>query len=112
MRILSRHFLASYLTFYLAILIASLLVIGVIEMALNFDDALEFSEGLSGIGTYLFLRLPSYYLPYLIPVSSFGAAFLCLGLPARTQEVVAIKAGGIAPNASACRCWWRRPPCP
>jgi LPS export ABC transporter permease LptG len=97
-RILSRQFLASYLTLYLAILFASLLVIGVIEMTLNFDDALEFSQGLRGIGTYLFLRLPSYYLPYLVPVSSFAAAFFCLGLPARTQEIVAIKAGGIAPQ--------------
>jgi LPS export ABC transporter permease LptG len=97
-RILSRQFLASYLTLYFGILAASLLVIGVIEMALNFDDALEFSQGLRGILTYLFLRLPSYYLPYLVPVSSFAAAFFCLGLPARTQEIVAIKAGGIAPQ--------------
>jgi LPS export ABC transporter permease LptG len=97
-RILSRQFLASYLTLYFAILAASLLVIGVIEMTLNFDDALEFSQGLRGILSYLFLRLPSYYLPYLVPVSSFAAAFFCLGLPARTQEIVAIKAGGIAPQ--------------
>ena len=98
MRILSRQFLASYLSLYLGILVASLLVIGVIEMMLNFDNAMEFSEGLWGIGTYLFLRLPSYYLPYLIPVASFAAAFFCLGLPARTQEIVAIKAGGISPQ--------------
>jgi len=97
-RILSRQFLASYLTLYFAILAASLLVIGVIEMTLNFDDAMEFSQGLQGIVTYLFLRLPSYYLPYLVPVSSFAAAFFCLGMPARTQEIVAIKAGGIAPQ--------------
>jgi LPS export ABC transporter permease LptG len=97
-RILSRQFLASYLTLYFGILAASLLVIGVIEMTLNFDDALEFSQGLRGILVYLFLRLPSYYLPYLVPVSSFAAAFFCLGLPARTQEIVAIKAGGVAPQ--------------
>jgi lipopolysaccharide export system permease protein len=97
-QILSRQFLASYLTLYFATLAASLLVVGVIEMMLNLDDALESSQGLAGIGIYLFLRLPSYYLPYLIPVSSFVAAFLCLGLPARSQEIVAIKAGGIAPQ--------------
>lgn len=98
MRILSRQFLTSYLTLYFGILVASLIVIGVIEMTLNFDDALEFSKGLRGILGYLFLRLPSYYLPYLVPTSSFAAAFFCLGLPARTQEIVAIKAGGIAPQ--------------
>lgn len=98
MQILSRQYLASYLTLYLAILAASLLVVGVIEMMLNFDNAVESSRGVAGIGSYLFLRLPSYYLPYLIPVSSFAAAFFCLGLPARAQEIVAIKAGGIAPQ--------------
>ena len=55
-------------------------------------------KGALGVLTYLFLRVPSYYLPYLIPVTSFAAAFLCLGLPARAHEMVALKAGGIAPQ--------------
>jgi lipopolysaccharide export system permease protein len=50
------------------------------------------------VAAYLFLRLPSYYLPYLVPVTSFAAAFLCLGLPARAREILALKAGGIAPQ--------------
>ena len=45
MKILSRRFLASYLTFYLAILFASILVISIVEMMLNFDAFLEFSDG-------------------------------------------------------------------
>lgn len=97
-RILSRQFLANYLSLYAGILIASMLIVAVIEMMLNFDDAISFDEGTLGILTYLFLRVPSYYLPYLIPVTSFAAAFLTLGLPARTHEVVALKAGGIAPQ--------------
>jgi lipopolysaccharide export system permease protein len=97
-RILSRQFLASYLSLYAGILFASLLVVVVIEMMLNFDDALEFQQGAQGVAAYLFLRVPSYYLPYLIPVASFAAAFLCLGLPARAHEIVALKAGGIAPQ--------------
>lgn len=98
MRILSRQFLASYLSLYAGILIASMLVVSVIDMMLNFEDAISFDEGALGTFTYLFLRVPSYYLPYLIPVTSFAAAFLCLGLPARAHEVVALKAGGIAPQ--------------
>jgi lipopolysaccharide export system permease protein len=100
-RILSRHFLASYLGFYAAILVASLLVIAIIEMMLNLDRALEFQSGALGVATYLLLRLPSYYLPYLLPVTSFGAAFLCIGLSARAQEIVAAKAGGVPPQRIA-----------
>jgi len=100
-RILSRHFLANYLAFYLAILLASNVIIIVVEMMLNFDEILEYREGVWGIATYLFVRLPSYYLPYLIPVASFGAAFFTLGLSARAQELVAIKAGGVSPHRVA-----------
>jgi lipopolysaccharide export system permease protein len=96
--ILSRQFLASYLRLYAAILLASILVVVIIEMMLNLDDALEYQQGARGIATYLFLRVPSYYLPYLVPVASFAAAFLCLGLPARAHEIVALKAGGVAPQ--------------
>jgi lipopolysaccharide export system permease protein len=73
-------------------------VIVVIEMMLNLDNAVEFSEGAAGVAAYLLLRLPSYYLPYLIPVCSFAAAIFCLGLPARTHEVLAMKASGIPPQ--------------
>jgi lipopolysaccharide export system permease protein len=97
-RILSRYFLTSYLAFYCGILIASNLIIAVVELMLNFDDVVAYREGLWGAATYLFLRLPSYYLPYLIPVASFGAAFFCTGLPARAQEVIAIKSGGVSPH--------------
>ncbi len=101
MRILSRHFLASYFGFYVAILVVSLLVIAIIEMMVNLERALEFQSGALGVATYLLLRLPSYYLPYLLPVTSFGAAFLCIGLAARAQEIVAAKAGGVPPQRIA-----------
>ncbi|HEY5659111.1 MAG TPA: LptF/LptG family permease [Myxococcota bacterium] len=101
MRILSRYFLASYLALYCAILFAANLIIIVVEIMLNFDDIMKYREGVWGVATYMFLRLPSYYLPYLVPAASFGAAFLCLGLPARTQELIAIKAGGISPQRVA-----------
>ena len=101
MRILSRHLLASYLGYYAAILVASLLVIAIIEMMVNLDRALEFQRGALGVATYLLLRLPSYYLPYLLPAASFAAAFLAIGVPARAQEIVAAKAGGIPPQRVA-----------
>jgi LPS export ABC transporter permease LptG len=100
-RILSRQFLASYLGFYVAILVALLLVIAIVEMMVNLDRALAFQDGVQGVATYLLLRLPSYYLPYLLPATSFAAAFLCIGVAARSQEIVAAKAGGIPPQRIA-----------
>jgi lipopolysaccharide export system permease protein len=93
---ISRYLLKSFLTLWVAILLVSVLVIVIIELMLNFDDLLAMSGGALGIATYLFLRLPAYYLPYLVPASTFAAAFFALGLAARAHEVLAIKAGGIS----------------
>lgn len=98
MRILSRYFLVSYLTLFSVILGATLLVIAVVEVLLHFDDVLEYRDGFAGVATYVLVRIPSYYLRALIPVSSFAAAFLCVGLAARGREVMALKAGGISPH--------------
>lgn len=93
---LSRHFLKSFLALYATILVISALVIIIVEMMLNFDRLAAFQGGAWGVATYLFLRLPAYYLPYLVPATSFAAAFFCLGLPARAHEILAMKAGGIS----------------
>jgi LPS export ABC transporter permease LptG len=96
-RILTRFFVQSYLTYYAGIVAVAILVIAIVEMMVKYDDVIGYGDGLSGVVTYLFLRLPSYYLPFLLPVGSFGAAFLCLGLPARALEILAAKTSGIAP---------------
>ena len=101
MRILSRYFVLGYLTYYAVIVTVSILVIAIIEMMVNFDHVIEYGEGLVGVATYLFLRLPSYYLPYLLPVGSYGAVLLSLGLPARSLEILAAKTTGIAPGRIA-----------
>jgi lipopolysaccharide export system permease protein len=96
-RILSRYLLASYLTLFVSILCVAALIIAIVEMMLNFEQMFEQGEGLRGVATYLLLRLPTGYLPYLVPFASFGAGFLSLGIPARAHELVAMKTGGIAP---------------
>jgi LPS export ABC transporter permease LptG len=96
-RILSRYFVKSYLTYYIAIVAISILVIAIVEMMVNFGRVIDYGAGIAGVASYLFLRLPSYYLPFLLPVGSFGAAFLCLGMPARSLEILAAKTTGIAP---------------
>jgi lipopolysaccharide export system permease protein len=97
-RVLSRHFLASYLRLFVTSLFVSSIAIVIVELLLNFDEILGDRADASRIASYLFLRLPSYYFRDLIPVSSFAAAFLCVGLAARSREVTAAKAGGIPPQ--------------
>ncbi len=97
MRILSRHFLASYLKLFAVIFFSSTIAITVIEMMLNFETVLEHRNGGMGFATYLLLRIPSYYFRDLIPIACFAAVFCCIGLPARSHEITAIKSGGISP---------------
>lgn len=101
MRILSRYFVSGYLTFYAGIVIVSMLVIAIVEMMVNLDHMIEYGGGVAGAASYLFLKLPAYYLGYVIPAGSYGAAFLCLGLPARSLEILAAKASGISPRRLA-----------
>jgi lipopolysaccharide export system permease protein len=100
-RSLSRHFLVSYLKLFVVILFSSIAAITVIEMMLNFESILDHRNGKMGSATYLLLRIPSYYFRDLIPIASFAAAFCCIGLPARSHEITAIKSGGISPPGTA-----------
>ncbi len=96
MRILSRYFAARYLGLFAAILFASLLTVTLVEMLLNLDDMLRAKNGVAGIAEYLFLRIPSYYLRELIPITSFAATFFTLALSSHWLEVLAVKTGGIS----------------
>ena len=98
MRTLSRYFAGRYLGLFGLILIVSTLTIVVIEMLLNLDDMLSVGEHADAPLVYLMLRIPSYYLRELIPITSFGAAFFALGLGSYWFEVSAAKAGGISPD--------------
>jgi lipopolysaccharide export LptBFGC system permease protein LptF len=96
-RILSRTLVASYLILFVAILSASLLAIGILEVMLHFDDISIRGGGLAGAARWIGVRIPAYYLRDLLPLASFAAAFLCLGIPARHSEIRGALAGGISP---------------
>jgi lipopolysaccharide export LptBFGC system permease protein LptF len=97
-RTLSRYFATRYLGLFAVILAVSTLTIVAVEMLLNLDDMLSADHGPGAPIQYLLLRIPSYYLRELIPVASFAAAFITLGLSSHGYEVLAAKAGGIAPD--------------
>jgi lipopolysaccharide export system permease protein len=97
-RILSRHFLASYLGLFALTLVIALVLMTVIEMLMNFDEVVEHRDEAGGAFTYLFVRVPSLYFRDVVPAASFIAAFLSLGLAARAREIMAIKTGGVPPQ--------------
>ncbi len=97
MRILSRYFLASYLGLFVLVLVFTLLLMTVVEMLVNFDDIVEHREAAGGALEYLLIRVPALYFRDVVPVASFIAAFLCLGLAASAREITAMKTGGVPP---------------
>jgi lipopolysaccharide export LptBFGC system permease protein LptF len=119
-RILARTFSASYLALFVAILLASSLCIALIEVMLHFDDIGARGGGPAAALEWLAVRIPSYYLRDLIPVTSFAAAFFCLALPARHGELTGLLACGVSPlrlalpvlSVAALLCggaWWLDP---
>jgi LPS export ABC transporter permease LptG len=100
-RILTRYLVARFLGFFAAFLVLSIATIVVVEMMLNLGDMLQGEGGLASILSYLFLRLPAYYLRDLIPIVAFAAAFFTLGSAARWLELMAMKAGGLSPHRAA-----------
>jgi len=96
LRTLSHYFTARFLVYFAAILFASTLTITIVEVLVNYDEILEMDTGLSGVLTYTFLRIPSYYLRDLIPIAAFAASFSSLAIGARWLEITAVQAGGIS----------------
>jgi lipopolysaccharide export system permease protein len=95
--------LARYLRSFVATLLLLLVAVLIGDMLLDLSDLLENRAEVGWVTalTGLALRTPARYLPVLIPVASFAAAFLTLGLAARWREVTAMKAGGISPLSAA-----------
>lgn len=97
MGVLSRYFLARFVAAFAAVLVVLVLAVGVVELLGDFDDVVGSSEGFAGALLFVALRIPSQWLPLLVPVAAFVAAFVALGTAARSLEFVAIKAGGVSP---------------
>lgn len=95
-RILTRYLVARFLGYFAAFLIISILTIVIVEMMLNLGDMLQGDRGLPGIASYLLLRVPSYYLRDLLPVTAFAAAFFTLATAARWLELTGMKTGGLS----------------
>lgn len=99
MQILSRHLLARFLRSFVAILFVLVLAVLIGDLLLDLGDLLG-DRAATGFATALLgktLETPARYLPILLPMASFAAAFVTLGTAARSLEITAMKAGGISP---------------
>ena len=97
MGVLSRYLLVRFVTTFLGVLVALIVLIGVIELLADFGDVVSSSKGFLDAWIVLILRIPHKHMPILIPVSAFAAAYLSVGTAARSYEILAMKAGGISP---------------
>jgi len=99
MQILSRHLLARFLRSFVAILFVLVLAVLVGDLLLDLGDLLgeKAAAGVAKALLEMVLQTPARYLPILLPMASFAAAFVTLGTAARSLEITAMKAGGISP---------------
>lgn len=109
MRILSHYFATRFLGFVLTVLAAGLAILATIELVLNLEELSALSNALRKTGpadparlagtllAFLWSRLASLYLPDLLPIASFVAAFLTVGVAGRRLEWVALESSGIRP---------------
>lgn len=97
MRTLSRHFVARYLRLFVWILGLLVLAAGGVEMLLHFEELFQGGADARDVLGSLSVRVASRYGRELLAASSFGAAFLAVGVAARARETLALRAGGIAP---------------
>lgn len=97
MSTLTRYVASRFLRAFAGALVTLALSVMVVDMLLNLDEMLQGGAGLAGAVRYLWLRLASVYLPYLIPVATFAGALFAVGILARNNEIIALKAGGVSP---------------
>jgi lipopolysaccharide export system permease protein len=95
--VLARYLLVRFIVLFAAVLAILVVLVGVVELLADFGDfvreGISFSDALAVVA----LRIPHKHLPLLIPIAAFSAAFLAVGGAARSNEVIAMKAGGVSP---------------
>jgi lipopolysaccharide export system permease protein len=95
--VLSRYLLTRFVVTFSAVLVVLIGIVGVIELLANFGDVVRSSGSFLDAILFVVLRIPHEHLPLLIPIASFGAAFLSVGTAARANEILGMKAGGVSP---------------
>jgi lipopolysaccharide export LptBFGC system permease protein LptF len=95
-RTLTRYFIVRYLSFFVAILVISTLTITLVEAFVNIEQSFSTESDESSLLNYLLIRVPSYYLRDLLPISAFAASFFSVAISVQRSEWLAVQTGGIS----------------
>ena len=101
MRILSRHVLFRFLTWFVLCFALLLGVAAAADLLIEFERVRDVEGGGLNSVIYLLMRLPAMHFQYLIPIAAFAAALFTLGTASLGLEVIAAKSGGISPHSLA-----------
>ena len=96
---LFRYFIVRYLKFFVAILTILLLTITLVETFVNFERSFTPQGSQLSLWRYLIIRVPSYYLRDLIPVSAFMACLYSLATCVQRSEWTTMQTAGISAGA-------------
>jgi lipopolysaccharide export system permease protein len=95
--VLARYLLVRFVALFAAVLATLVLGVTVVEILADFGDVMRSGRAFTDGLVLAALRVPHQHLPLLVPVAAFAAAFLAVGGAARSNEILAMKAGGVSP---------------
>ncbi|MCD6139076.1 MAG: LPS export ABC transporter permease LptG [Deltaproteobacteria bacterium] len=96
MNILTRYILREFTKMFIIALLAFLMIYVVVDFFERIDNFVEAGAGSRYMLLYIFFKLP-LILEQMLPVAVLLATLVALGLLARSNEIVAMKASGISP---------------
>ena len=92
-----RHYTGRFLRAFAAATVILALLLLVVDTLLHTDDILDAHRPFGAALRALVLESLADNIAYLLPLAAFGGAFWTTGFAARALEVLALRAGGIAP---------------
>lgn len=95
--VLARYLLVRFVVLFAAILVILVVLVTLVELLADFGEVMRSGNGFTGALVLATMRVPHEHLPLLIPIAAFAAAFLTVGGAARSNEILAMKAGGVSP---------------
>lgn len=96
MTILTRYILRELIKIFLITLLAFVMVYALVDFFERIDNFIEAGAALHYIFFYILFKLP-LVLDQMTPIAVLMSTLIALGLMARSNEIIALKASGVSP---------------